>query len=204
MKRISTYLSTVLIVSTALLAMPKNAYAGSATTVGTSEESSGYSGAFNSWNQEIKTSVAPNTNITIQGGSLIAPSDTLKELDKVASDIRDQFQNTNNNNDVVTELMLGSANAGVAGFRFQTALVELGANPDTVEQLKNALSNLLPACQSGSCSSVNINQLNQVINAYNQLVRTSSPEVLVKISQHPYFKNTLAQLRQMRQALARK
>ncbi|BAZ14446.1 hypothetical protein NIES4071_62900 [Calothrix sp. NIES-4071] len=204
MKRISTYLSAVLIVCTTLLATPKNAYAGSGTTIGTSEESSGYSGAFHPFNQEIRTEVAPNTNINFERGSLTAPSETLNKLDKIASDIREQFQNVNNKNDVVIDLMLGSTNASVAGVQFKTALVELGANPDRVEQLKNALSNLVPSCQSESCSSVNINQLNQVINAYNQLVRTSSPQVLVKISRHPYFKSTFAQLKQMRQALSRR
>lgn len=201
-QRISTYLSAVLIVCT-VLAMPKNAYAGSANITGGSDDSSGYSGAFHPFNQEVTTQVAPNTSINFDGGSLEASNEALKEFDKIAADIREEFQGKNN---VVIDLMLGKASSGVAGFQFKTALVELGASEQTVDKLKNALSELLPDCQSLSvptCKSIDINKLNQVIIAHNQLVRTSSPQVLVKISQHPYFKDLFTQLKQLRQALTR-
>jgi hypothetical protein len=197
MRSISNYLSAAIVVSATLLVVP-SAYAGDDIIKGASVESSG-SGTFQP--PEVKTEVAPNTNIDFDGTTFGVSSETLKEFDKIASDIREEFQDKNN---VVIDLMLGSKDAGVAGLQFKTALVELGANSDTVDKLKSALSDLLPDCQSLSiptCKSIDIKKLNEVITAHNQLVQTSSPQTLVKISQHSYFKDLFVQLTQLRQAL---
>ncbi|MBF2064370.1 MAG: hypothetical protein IGS39_08100 [Calothrix sp. C42_A2020_038] len=198
-------LSAVFIVYTALLTMPKFAHAGINNVTGASVDSSGYSGTFHPSNQQTIPQVAPNTSIKFDDTGLLKVSnETLKEFDKINSQIRESFQNQNN---VVINLMLGNADAGVAGLQFKTALVELGADPDTVDKLKNALSDLLPDCQSQSlptCKSIDINKLNQLITVHNQLVRTSPPAVLVKISQHPYFQDLFAQLKNLRQALSLK
>jgi hypothetical protein len=203
MKRISTYLSTVLIVCTGLVVMPRNAYAGTEPTNGTTFDSSGYL----NYNPSLEIFIpeAPNANINFNNGSPEVASEALKQE---FSKINNRGEESPSQNNVVIDLIARKPEAGVAAFQLRTALIELGASEDVADKLKDALSDLLPDCQSRAatptCNSIDIKKLNRAIAAHNELVKKTSPETFAKIKEHPYFKDWYAQLTRLRQAVLQK
>ncbi|OKH55065.1 hypothetical protein NIES2101_05735 [Calothrix sp. HK-06] len=201
-QRVSTSLSTVLIVCTALLIIPKSAYAGSANVTGSSDESSSYL----NYNPGVEMFLpdAPNVTINLNNGSPFVTTEALKqEFGKIAN----TGEEVSTENDVIIALIARKPEAGVAELKFKTALVELGAKEDAVDKLKAALSNLLPDCQSQSvstCDYIDIKKLNRAIVVHNDFVKTLSPEAFAKIQQHPYFKDWYAQLVRLRAAILQK
>lgn len=201
-QRISTNLSTVLVFCTALLIMPRSAYAGSTNVTGSSDESSSY---FNyNPSTEIFIPDAPNASIILNNGSLEVTSEALKqEFSKIAN----TGEEVSNQDNVIIDLIARKPEAGVAEVKFKTALVELGATEDAVDKVKTALSELLPDCQSQSvstCNSIDIKKLNRAIVVHNDFVKTLSPQAFAKIKEHPYFKDWYAQLMRLREAVLQK
>ncbi|MBW4603653.1 MAG: hypothetical protein KME29_29820 [Calothrix sp. FI2-JRJ7] len=201
-QRVSTSLNTVLIVCTALLIMPKSAYAGSANITGSSDESS----SFLNYNPGVELFLpdAPNVSINLNSGSLFVATEALKqEFGKIAN----TGEEVSTENDVIIDLIARKPEAGVAQVKFKTTLVELGAKEDAVDKLKAALSDLLPDCQSlqvSTCNYIDIKKLNRAILVHNDFVKTLSPEAFAKIQQHPYFKDWYAQLMRLRAAILQK
>jgi hypothetical protein len=199
----SSYLSAVLILFLGILTVPKIAHAGSTNVGGAADDSSSSAGgAFNSGNQEIIPQIAPDTAVTVGGDSLNTSADTQKSFEKIAGDLNDEFQQNNN---IVISLLLGKEDAGVAGLQIETALVNLGADSSLVQQLKVSLSEVFSDCQSqlAICQNVNIEKLDLAIKSYNKLVKSASPELLIKLKENEYFKDIFKQLKQLRQALAK-
>lgn len=201
-QRISTSLSTVLILCTALLIMPKSAYAGSANITGSSDESS----SFLNYNPGIELFLpdAPNVSINLNSGSPFVTTEALKqEFAKIGNTGED----VNSENDVIIDLIARKPEADAAEVKFKTALVELGASDDAVDKLKTALSELLSDCQSravSTCNYIDVKKLNRAIVVHNDFVKTLSPEAFTKIKQHPYFKDWYAQLVRLRAAVLQK
>jgi hypothetical protein len=199
----SSYLSAVLILFLGILTVPNIAHAGSTNVGGAADDSSSSAGgAFNSGNQEIIPQIAPDTAVTVGGDSLNTSADTQKSFEKIAGDLNDEFQQNNN---IVISLLLGKEDAGVAGLQIETALVNLGADSSLVQQLKVSLSEVFSDCQSqlAICQNVNIEKLDLAIKSYNKLVKSASPELLIKLKENEYFKDIFKQLKQLRQALAK-
>lgn len=200
-QRISTYLSAVLIVCTAL-AMSENAYAGKLNVTGSSDDSS----SFLNYNPGVEVFLpdAPNVSINFNSGSPFVTTEALKqEFAKIAN----TGEEVSTENNVIIDLIARKPEAGVAEVKFKTALVELGASDDAVDKVKTALSELLPDCQSQSvstCNYIDVKKLNRAIVVHNDFVKTLSPEAFAKIQEHPYFKDWYAQLVRLRAAILQK
>jgi hypothetical protein len=201
MKRISTYLSTVLIVCTVLVTLNK-ANAGTTGVAGSSDDSSTYLNYNPSLEQFLPE--APSVELNFNNGSPEVTTEALKqEYDKINS----RGEESPGENNVVIDLIARKPENGVAVFQFKTALVELGVSEDLADKLKDALSDLLPDCQSRSvstCNYIDVKKLNRAIALHNELVKTTSPETFAKIKEHPYFKDWYTQLTQLRAAVLQK
>lgn len=201
-QRISTDLSTVLIVCTALLIMPKSAYAGDYNTKGTGYDSSSYL----NYNPgvEIFLPQAPNVNINLDSGS---PEVTTEALKQEFGKIGNNGEVVSSQDNVIIDLIARRPEAGVAEVKFKTALVELGASEDAVDKVKAALSDLLPDCQSravSTCNYIDVKKLNRAIVVHNEFVKTLSPEAFAKVKENSYFKGWYAQLVRLRAAVLQK
>jgi hypothetical protein len=78
----------------------------------------------------------------------------------------------------------------------KSSIVSLEVSPSPVTSLVNALSEL-----TGADRNVDINKLNDALNAYNQIVLESSPVVLQALAKNPSFTAVNHLLSQLRVAL---
>ncbi|BAY93940.1 MULTISPECIES: hypothetical protein [unclassified Tolypothrix] len=195
-------LGLVLMLSSFLLATANKANAGIFVNQGTTVESSGYSGGSfipsntgtGTGTGTITPQVVPGSNVDFgPNGELTATAEAQDRLNQVATQITcssvDTFCTT-----LIVVLKQGEG-FDVAKSQLQTDLVNLGGNPESVQALINSLSGLL------ANGNVNINKLNDTINAWNDVIKKLSPESLKQLLKNEDIVKFAKDLKNLRQAL---
>ncbi|MBC1215014.1 hypothetical protein GNE08_12370 [Trichormus variabilis ARAD] len=224
-QQFSLSLVLTLIISGYLAGAPMRVYAGSAGITGGSEDSSSSSGdSFNPADSQSSPELAPGVNVEISGdGSLSISAETQSSLNAAIANILSQTPAANSVAANIIAILQGGANASAAANQLQSSLVSLGVPGSSAQALVSALLGLAgnkSASASGftvgtkglitnsviaqkeASPTLNINNLNAAINAYNKIVMESSPEVLQQLAKDANFREIGNLLKQLRAALS--
>lgn len=223
----SSLLILALMVSTYLVSTPVRVYAGSAGITGGSEDSATPSGdTFRPDNSQTLPEPAPGINLEIgSDGSLSTPIEVQNRLNEAIANILSQTPEPDSPSANIMAIVREGASASQAINQLQEALRNLGIRESFVRSLVTAFIGL-SGNRSASISGVNgnvkglvansaiaqqqvsptldINQLNAAITAYNTIVMQSSPEVLRELAKDPQFREIGKLLKQLRAALITK
>lgn len=204
--------------------------AGTAGITGSSEDSSSSSGDnFNPGNAQPPVEPAPGVNVEFNGnGGLSVSAEVQNSVNAIIANVLSQTPATNSPFFNIIVILLGGSNAEVVANQLQVSIVNLGVSSSSVASLVNALLGLagnksaaalgapvgilqpvqlkgltadLVTAQKGETPNVDINQLNNAITAYNNVVMESSPEVIQKLAKDPQFLEVGKLLKQLRAAL---
>lgn len=222
---LSTILVLALMVSTYLLGTPVKVNAGRATITGGSEDSSTPAGdSFRPDSSQTLPEAAPGVNVEIgSDGSLSTPLEVQNSLNAAIANIISQTPEPNSPSANIIAIVQQGASASQAINQLQQILKDLGVRESLVRSLVTALVGL-SGNRSASVSGVNgdvkglvansaiaqqqvsptldINQLNAAITAYNTIVMQSSPEALRQLAKDPQFREIGKLLKQLRAALS--
>lgn len=197
-------LGLVLMLSSFLLATANKANAGTFVNQGTTVESSGYSGGSfipsntgaGTGTGAITPQVVPGSNVDFgPNGELTATAEAQDRLNQVATQINCGSITANTFCTTLIVVLKAGEGLDVAKSQLQTDLVNLGGNPESVQALINSLSGLL------ANDNVNINKLNDTINAWNDVIKKLSPESLKQLRKNEDIAKFAQDLKNLRQAL---
>ncbi|TVP62307.1 MAG: hypothetical protein EA343_11340 [Nodularia sp. (in: Bacteria)] len=190
---------------TALVGAPNSAYAGKFVVPGTSPDSAtsiGDKTVVPGTSPDSATSIgesfvpAPNVDVQIQAVVDTKPVLSVREerqaqLDQVIANIVGQPAHPS-----IKAFLNGQENSVAASETLKNAILSLEVSPAKVDALVNALSGLI-----GETQNVDINRLNDAVNAYNEILNESSPEVLLALASNPESAAISTVLKELRLAL---
>ncbi len=209
---------------TYLVSAPMKVNAGTAGITGGSEDSSSSSGDnFNPGNTQPPVEPAPGVNVEFSGnGGLSVSTEVQNTLNVIITNIVSQNPEPNSPSAAIIAILQGGLNVEDSMKLLQRSLENLGVSKPSVQKLVNSLVGItgkqsasalgVPVgikslvansaiAQNETSLNVDVNQLNIAINAYNQIVMESSPEVLQKLSKDPQFLEIGKLLKQLRTAM---
>lgn len=226
MKKQSFFLTFAIALTfcTYLVGTPMRVNAGPGITTGGSEDSSSSSGDnFNPGNAQPPVEPAPGVNVEFSGnGGLSVSTEVQNTLNVIITNIVSQNPEPNSPSAAIIAILQGGLNAEDSMKLLQRSLENLGVSKSSVQKLVSSLVSItgkqsasalgVPVgikslvansaiAQNETSLNVDVNQLNIAINAYNQIVIESSPEVLQKLSKDPQFLEIGKLLKQLRTAM---
>ncbi|MBD2206727.1 hypothetical protein H6G33_22115 [Calothrix sp. FACHB-1219] len=230
-QKFSLSLGVVLMLLNSLVVASPRANASPFQSLGSTTESSGFAGDNFAPGINVTTpEPAPNTPVTVDSsGQIFTPEPVQSSLDNAAAGIvspQGILPGSSSQSSVIV-ILLGGSGATAAVNALVSSLASLGASPASLQALATALSGLLSSgpsaqltpgqlvastkglpvgsliAQKGATPKVDINKLNAAINAYNKIVRESSPETVVKLSKDPDFLKIGQVLKQLRSSLSK-
>ncbi|MDZ8225845.1 hypothetical protein [Nostoc sp. ChiVER01] len=225
MKKQSFFLVAITFtIFTYLVSVPMRVNAGSVGITGSSDDSSSSSGDnFNPVNNQSSPELAPGVNVEIgnDGGSLNTSAEIQNSLNTALSNVLSQTPAANSPAAAILAILQGGANAAQAANQLQASLANLGVPTSSAQSLVSALLGLAgnksasvsgftvgtkglvanSIAQKEASPTVNINQLNAAISAYNKIVMESNPKVLRQLSKDAGFREIGNLLKQLRAAL---
>ncbi len=169
-------------------------------------------------------SVGPN-------GNIITPSVIQVQLNNIAGVIISRSTTINSPLNIIIIILRGGTSASTPAIRVQTSLINTRVSPALAEALIQSLVGMFGSqvgarssipvaqlealqlvannkgsstdkiAQSEEIPDVNISQLNDSINGYNQIILESSPETLRELAQNQEFIAIGNVLKELRQAL---
>ncbi|MEA5598077.1 hypothetical protein [Rivularia sp. UHCC 0363] len=214
----------LLFVSSFIGAMSMKVNAGSAPSPGvTPDSSSAVGGAFS---PAQASPAAPGTGATVgANGQVSVPPAVQANVNSAAASIASNPPAAGTPAGTVLLIILGGSGSSGAAAQVLAVLGSLGVSPASAQALIGALSALFGGSTSASATpgvlvaslkgiaidtklaqnsgtpSVDINQLNTAISAYNQIIMESDDEALTKLSQNPEFVEIGNVLKELRAAL---
>ncbi|WP_414753749.1 hypothetical protein [Anabaena sp. CCY 9910] len=221
--KFSFTLALALILSIYSLGTPRSVNAGTANITGGSEDSSSSSGdSFNPASYQSSPEIAPGVNVEFSRNGDLTISREIQE--RLNATIANTFSQTPPENTTVANfiaILKGDSKAEEAANQLQSSLGNSGASASSIQTLMGALfclagntstsescafsSNLVvdsETDQNKDFLNVDINRLSAAINAYNKIVRESSPQVLQQLAKDENFREIGNLLKQLRTALS--
>ncbi|MBD2771777.1 hypothetical protein [Iningainema tapete] len=178
------------------------ANAGSTGAVGTSVESSSFSGDnFSPQNQSVPTQVVPGTNLSIDfNGQIKTPAVIQEQVNQVASKIYDQSSDCSGR---IVAMLARCSTVDVFVNEFQAFLSSTGVSQSLTTPLVKNIVGLFEgfATAQPKAGNVNINQLNAAIKAYNRIVRKSDTKTLQELYKNSEFIELGKVLKELRAAV---
>lgn len=179
------------------------ANAGSTGAIGTSVESSSFSGDnFSPKNQSVPTQVVPGTNLSIDfNGQIKTPAVIQEQVNQIASKIYDQSSDCSSR---IVAMLARCSTVDVFVNEFQTSLSSSGLSQSLTTPLVKNIVGLFEGFGSTTqpkAGNVNINQLDAAIKAYNRIVRKSDIKTLQQLYKNPEFIELGKVLKELRAAV---
>ncbi|MGB3418855.1 MAG: hypothetical protein WBA52_00205 [Dolichospermum sp.] len=162
------------------------------------------SGTNNQNNQQINTglsaiSESPNITVTTGENGFVTLNIASPTQERLNAAFTAQINNLSSSNPKLAIAILlnsdGQQAAQAVAKQIAKILIEAGVSEQSAEALTNALAQL------NTSGSVDINKLSIAINAYNNIVRQSSPETLQTLSQNEDFLKTRSILTTLRKSI---
>jgi hypothetical protein len=195
-------------------------FAGSGPAKGTGTGSGSFIGT------PVNVPTTPGSNPSFdRSGNIITPSVIQVRVNNIAGVIISRSATINsplNILNIIITILRGGTSASTPAIRVQTALINARVSPTLAEALVKSLTGMFGAkvgatsslsvasnkgllvsqiAQSEEIPDVSISQLNDSINAYNQIILESSPETLRELAQNQEFVAIGNVLKELRQAL---
>lgn len=186
----------------ALAASPPRANAGQAVPPGNTPDSSGLIGDTARVQSLFGTPasvISPITGVSLSsgdGGNVIITITGALQTNLIAAAAA-LFSPTSTTpvSEPIANLLTGVTTGNLPTFNVPEGAIPL------VNALSSALNNLIVRDSSGAVISVDVNQLEQAITAYNNLVNGAAPNALQQLSQDPNFRATGRILESLRASL---
>jgi hypothetical protein len=215
-----------LTVSFGLIAVLLSSLVGSTTPVfagsGPAKGTGTGSGSFIGTPPNVPT-ITPGFNPSIgPSGNIITPSVIQVRVNNIAGVIISRSATINSPLNIIITILRGGTSASTPAIRIQTILINARVSPTLAEALIQSLTGMFGTkvgatsslsvasnkglvvsqiAQSEEIPDVNISQLNDSINAYNQIILESSPETLRELAKNEEFVAIGNVLKELRQAL---
>jgi hypothetical protein len=215
-----------LTVSFGLIALFLSSLVGSTTPVfagsGPAKGTGTGSGSFIGTPPNIPTTT-PGSNPSIgPSGNIITPSVIQVRVNNIAGVIISRSATINSPLNIIITILRGGTSASTPAIRIQTVLINARVSPTLAEALIQSLTGMFGSkvgatsslsvasnkglvvsqiAQSEEIPDVNISQLNDSINTYNQIILESSSETLRELAKNEEFVAIGNVLKELRQAL---